>query len=85
MSTATIEAVNARYEKDKKQVDCEFQFKKGAEELKAVRVLFNEDSEDRKMYRNALKRERLCKLLEEDRSLKSLRTPFFSGGDVGEL
>lgn len=66
VSSATIAAANARHEESRAHAERDYQLKKDADELEAVRVLFNDDDDDSKMYRNALKRKRLRKLLEEE-------------------
>lgn len=86
VSSATIAAANARHGEAMEQADRAFQLKKDADELKAVPVLFKDDGEDNKMYRNTVQRKRLCKLLEDEgRSLKCLRPPSFSGGEVDKM
>lgn len=66
VSSATIAAASARHEEVKEQADCKFQLKNSADKVEAVCMLFNDDGEDSKMYRNALKRKRFCKLLGEE-------------------
>ncbi|KAI0562886.1 hypothetical protein FGB62_50g013 [Gracilaria domingensis] len=64
-SSASIQAANSRANINKEQSDRHYELRKEADELEAVRVLFNEDDEDSVKYRKALKRKRLRKLLQE--------------------
>lgn len=67
VSSATIAAANVLHEQSRNHGEREYQLRKDANELEAVCVLFNEDDDDSKMYRNELKRKRLRKLLEEEK------------------
>lgn len=66
VSSATMAAANVRFDREKVDNDREFELKKEADELEAARVLFNDDSEESRRYRQVLKRKRLRKLLQEE-------------------
>lgn len=76
ISSATTTAANVRHGESRIHGEREYQLKKDADELEAVRVLFNDDDDDSMMYRNSLKIKCLRKLLKEQgQSVKASSSP----------
>lgn len=57
-------AANARSGQDKRKENRRFQLKKEADTLDAASVFFNDDNDENRLYRTALKQKRLRKLLQ---------------------
>ncbi|KAI0566332.1 hypothetical protein FGB62_9g15 [Gracilaria domingensis] len=60
-SSSSLEAAYSRAVINREQTNRDYELRKEADELQAVRVLFNDGDEDSKKYRSALKRKRLRK------------------------
>ncbi|KAI0562781.1 hypothetical protein FGB62_53g17 [Gracilaria domingensis] len=65
-SSASIEAANTRSMRESEQSHKEYLLRKEADELEAVKVLFNDEDDESRQYKMGLKRKRLRKLLKEE-------------------
>lgn len=84
---ASVEAGEERAKREHDLAERNYSLRKSAAEVEAVKVLFNDDSEESKMFKKTMQRRRLRALMDEEEELRNQRSKksrYESQGDNGE-